>query len=263
MSIKKLLLIFTFVLSIISSTSWAMEDDVSGTEEKQICKTKKKSTEKCEDNCESETSNGTTVMRGDGQDERAKNRIWYDGGCCKGGCTTQPNTYATGQREDDTDIEIEIDRYQLFTSSFLSGAAYSLVPEIVRDGLESRGYPRASNIVATIILGGMIVYNSPSYIAPVTGMVVRISCDQLGFSPKTSAIAGSTAAIAASLSQKLIYSHETVLDSVVDVAIGVAGSYTGSALALKAKTWVYSLWGSNNPIMVCEKDCQPYSGKTT
>lgn len=260
MSIKKILLIFTFMLSIISSTVWAMEDDLSGIEERQICNTKKKSSEKCLDNCESETDNGTAAMRMDSQDKRIKNRIWYDGGCCKGGCTTQPNTYATGQREDDT--EIEIDRYQLFTSSFLSGAAYSLVPEIIRDALESRGYPRTSNIVATIILGGMIVYNSSSYIAPVTGMVVRIGCDQLGFSPQNSAIAGSTAAIAASLSQKLIYSHETVLDSVVDVAIGVAGSYAGSTLALKAKTWVYSLWGSNNPIMVCDKACQPHSGKT-
>jgi hypothetical protein len=237
-----------------------MEEDVSGIEERQTCKTKKKSTEKCEDNCESETSNGTVTVRGDSQDERAKNRIWYDGGCCKGGCTTPANTYATGQRESDT--ETEIDRYTLFRSSFLSGAAYSLVPEIVRDSLESRGYLRASNIVATLIQGGMIVYYSSSYVAPVTGMVVRIGCGQLGFSPQTSTIAGSTAAIAASLSQKMIFSHETVLDSMVDVAIGVAGSYAGSTLALKAKAWVYGLWGNNNPVMVCEKACQPHSGKT-
>lgn len=246
------------MLSIFLSTASAMEDDVSGIEERQISKTKKKSREeKRLDNCKSGTNNSVTTMRSDGQDERTKNRIWYDGGCCKGGCTTPANTYATDQRE--ANVETGIDRYKLFRSSFLSGAVYSLVPEIVRDSLESRGYAGASNIVATIIQGGMIVYNSSSYVAPVTGIVIRISFSQLGFSSQTSSIAGSTAAIAASLSQKLIFSHETVLDSVIDVAIGVAGSYTGSTLALKAKTWVYELWTSNNPMLVCEKSCQPHN----
>ncbi|MBP6951032.1 MAG: hypothetical protein KBD36_00030 [Alphaproteobacteria bacterium] len=104
----------------------------------------------------------------------------------------------------------------------------------------------------------MIVYNTSSYAPTITGMVVRVGFSQLGFSHQTSATAGNTAAIVASFSQKLILSQETVLDCMVDVAIGAAGSN----LALKANSWIYELWGCNNSIMVCEKAHRPHSGKT-
>lgn len=211
-------------------------------------KDKNKSSGTCSDSCEPEKDNSRKNV----QEEQAKNTMWYAGGC--GPCVTPVSTYATGQ-EDVT--ETEIDRYTLFSTSFLSGAAYSLVPEIVRDLLVSRGYHGVSNAVATIVQGGMIVYYSPSYIAPITGMVVRIGCSQLGFSPQASATAGSTVAVVLSLSEKLVFSQETILDSVVDIAIGVAGSYAGSTLAFKAKSWVYGLWTRNNPMPMCEKSCQP------
>jgi hypothetical protein len=104
-----------------------------------------------------------------------------------------------------------------------------------------------------IIQGGMIVYITSSYTPVVTGIAVRTGFNQLGFSNQSSAIAGSTASIAASLIQRLIVSHETVLDCVVDVAIGVAGSYSGSILALKAKSLIYDLWGRYKPGMVYKK----------
>lgn len=217
----------------------------------ELGQTKNESCGTCSDRCESEKDNDKKNVQG----EQAKSTMWYAGGC--GPCATPANAYATGQSEDG--VEIEVDSYTLFKTSFLSGAAYSLVPEIVRDALVSRGYSRVSNVVATIVQGGIIVYHSPSYIAPLSGMVVRIGCDQLGFSPKVSAIASSTVAVVISLSEKLIYSQETVLDSVIDVAIGFAGSYAGSTLALKAKSWVYGLLARNKPITVCEKSCQPHA----
>lgn len=214
---------------------------------------KNKSSAKCLDSCESEKDNYRKSIQG----EQAKHKMSYVGGC--GPCAPITNTYATGQRGDNA--ETEIDRYTLFSSSFLSGAVYSLVPEIVRDALESRGCPLASAI-AIIVQGGMIVYNSPSYFAPIAGMAVRIGFSQFGFSPQASSTAGITVVIVGSLVQTLIFSQETVLDSVVDVAIGVAGSYAGSILALKAKSWVYEqLWGRNYPMIMCEKTCQPHSGK--
>jgi hypothetical protein len=214
---------------------------------------KNNSSAKCLDSCESEKDNYRKSVQG----EQAKHKMSYVGGC--GPCAPLTNTYATGQRGDNA--ETEIDRYTLFSSSFLSGAVYSLVPEIVRDALESRGCPRASAI-AILVQGGMIVYNSPSYFAPLAGMTVRIGCSQLGFSPQASSTAGITVVIVGSLVQTLVFSQETVLDSVVDVAIGVAGSYAGSTLALKAKSWVYEqLWGRNYPMIVCEKTCQTHSEK--
>ena len=252
MFIGKILLIFTFMLSIFSSTTWAMEDDLSSIEERQICKTKKKSSAKCQDSCESEKDNGRESVQG----EQAKHNMSYVVGC--GPCVTPANTYAIGQIEGDA--KTEIDRYTLLSSSFLNGAAYSLFPEIVRDALESRGYPRAS-VIATIIQGGMIVYNSPSYVAPITGMAVRIGCSQLGFSPQASSTVGIMVSIVVSLSQELIFSQETVFDSVVDVAIGVAGSYAGSTLAFRAKSWVYDLWKRNYPMIIGEQTCQSHCGK--
>lgn len=248
MYIKKLLLIFAFILSIFSSTAWAMMDNLSDVEEKQICKVKpkKKTNKKCLNNCENKTD-GDTVAKEDSQVKNARNRLWYDGGCCTGGCATQVNTYPTGQGEYDE----EISRYKIFSSSFINGAAYTFLPELIRDVLEFRGYSRASNIVPTIVQSGMILYNTSSYAPVVTGMLVRTGFRQVGFSQQGSNTAGITAAIVISLSQKLIFSEETALDSIVDVAMGVGGSYMGSTLALKAKSWIYNLCGVNNSTM-CE-----------
>ncbi|MBP6951540.1 MAG: hypothetical protein KBD36_05620 [Alphaproteobacteria bacterium] len=145
----------------------------------------------------------------------------------------------------------EPEKYELFFSSFLRGGAYTLLPELFRDVLEFRGYSRASNVVATIIQGGIIAYNTSSYAPAAAGILVKTGLNKLGFSERSSTIAGSTAAVIASLSQKLIFSSESVLDCVVDVTIGVAGSYAGSILALKAKSWVYNFCGFND-YTLCE-----------
>jgi hypothetical protein len=240
MSIRKLLLIFAFISSIFSSTAFSMMDDFSDTDKRQTCKNKKK----CPSDCEDKVDNKSLIKR-EGKDKNASNRLWYDGGCCTGGCSTQVNTYPTSQGEYDE----EIGRYNIFYSSFLNGAAYTLLPELIRDTLEFRGYSRVSNVVATIVQGGMIVYNTSSYAPVVVGTLVRTSFNQLGFSQQDSIAAGITASIVTSFSQKLIFSQETVLNCLVDVGIGVAGSYTGSALALKAKSWAYELFGYNKPMV--------------
>lgn len=252
MSIRKLLLIFAFVSLIFSSTAFAMTDDFADTDKRQTCKNKKK----CPSDCEDKIDKKSIVKDEVKKDKNASNRLWYDGGCCTGGCSTQVNTYPTSQGEYDE----EIGRYKIFYSSFLNGAAYTLLPELIRDTLEFRGYSRVSNAVATIAQGGMIVYNTSSYAPVVVGTLVRTSFSQLGFSQQDSITAGITASIVTSFSQKLIFSQETMLDCLVDVGIGVAGSYAGSALALKAKSWAYELFGYNKPI-VCENVHQPHSDK--
>ena len=229
---RLILKIFTVLIMAIfsfqSPSLCMMDDDFSSTKERkgQLCK--KKNSENCTDSCERKGSN-----------------IWYAGGCCQGACT-QVNSLSANQGKFDE----EISGLELFSSSFFRGAAYSLIPEVFRDALDSRGYYRASNIVATIIQGGMIYYNS-SYVPAITGMVVRTSFSKLGFSDQVSTNVGVTVAIAASLSQKLIFSQETVLDSMIDVVIGVSGSFAGSSLALKAKSWVYKLFGYKKPV-ICE-----------
>ncbi|OJW51140.1 MAG: hypothetical protein BGO67_12500 [Alphaproteobacteria bacterium 41-28] len=228
--IMKIAVVLIIALFSFQSPSLCMtDDDFSGIEERkgQLCK--KKNSENCTDSCERKGSN-----------------IWYAGGCCQGACT-QVNSLSANQGKFDE----EISGFELFSSSFFRGAAYSLIPEVFRDALDSRGYYRASNVVATIIQGGMIYYNS-SYVPAITGMVVRTGFSKLGFSDQVSTNVGVTVAIAASLSQKLIFSQEAVLDSMIDVAIGVSGSFSGSYLALKAKSWVYNLCGYNNST-VCEK----------
>jgi hypothetical protein len=240
MSIKKLLLVFAFISSIFSSTAFAMTDDFSDTEKRQTCKNKKK----CPSDCEDKIDN-RSIIKGEIKDKNASNRFWYDGGCCTGGCSTQVNTYPISQGEYDEGIG----RYKIFHLSFLNGAAYTLLPELIRDTLEFRGYSRISNVVATIVQGGMIVYNTSSYAPVVVGTLVRTSFSQLGFSQQDSITAGITASIVTSFSQKLIFSQEMVLDCLVDVGIGVVGSYAGSTLALKAKSWAYELFGYNKPVM--------------
>ncbi|MBP9691726.1 MAG: hypothetical protein KBD90_00135 [Alphaproteobacteria bacterium] len=234
--LKNFLLIFTFILSVFPSTTWAMIDDLSEKEGRKIGK----NNIKCSNSCESEKNNCTLVKKENAQDERKKNNIWYAGGCCQGSCT-QVNSLSANQGKFDE----EISGVELFSSSFFRGAAYSLIPEVFRDTLESRGYYQASNVVTTIIQGGMIYYNS-SYVPAITGIVVRTGFNKLGFSDQVSTNVGVTLAIAASLSQKLIFSQETVLDSIIDVAIGVSGSFSGSYLAVKAKSWVYKLWVSKD-----------------
>lgn len=225
----KIAVVLLMAIFSFQSPSLCMRDDgFSGSEEKKGQVYKKKKSENCTDSCERKGSN-----------------IWYAGGCCQGACT-QVNSLSANQGKFDE----EISGFELFSSSFFRGAAYSLIPEVFRDTLDSRGYYRASNIVATIIQGGMIYYNS-SYVPAITGMVVRIGFSKLGFSDQVSTNVGVTVAIAASLSQKLIFSEETVLDSMIDVAIGVSGSFAGSSLALKTKSWVYQLFGYKKPVM-CE-----------
>lgn len=61
MSIKKLLLIFAFICSIFSSTTWAI-DDLSDIEERQIYKIKTKSSGNCLSSSGSETGIDTACM---------------------------------------------------------------------------------------------------------------------------------------------------------------------------------------------------------
>lgn len=241
MYFKKSLLMLTLVLSVFSSTVWAMTDDTLDIGEKSP-KTRKRS-EDCLNSRGSEIKNNISSS---GRDVRDEHKVLYVGGCI---CAPPINT-STGQGE----IDEEISRGHLFSSSFLSGAAYTVLPEISRDILEPRGYSRASNIVAMMIQGGVILYSTSSYVPVVTGIAVRYAFSELGFSPQTSAIAGSTTAVAASLIQQLILSHETILDTAVDCTIGVIGSYAGSSLALKAKSKIYELFGYNNP-RTCHQDC--------
>ncbi|MBY0273677.1 MAG: hypothetical protein K2X02_09800 [Alphaproteobacteria bacterium] len=242
--LKNSFLLFAVILSIFSSTVWAMTDDLSDIEKRQTAKNK--NGKKCLDNC-GDKSDGNIIAKKDSQDKNASNRLWYDGRCCSGGCSTQVNTHPTSQGEHDE----EISRYKIFSSSFINGAAYTLVPELIRDALEFKGYSRASNIVSTIVQSGMIIYNTSSYAPVVTGTIVRIGFRQLGFSQQDSNTAGITVAIVTTLTQKLIFSEETALDCIVDVALGVGGSYMGSTLALKAKSWVYQLFGYKKPV-ICE-----------
>jgi hypothetical protein len=111
----------------------------------ELGKTKDKSTETCSDNCESEKGNYKKNI----QEEQTKYKMLYVGGC--GPCITPVNTYGTGQREGN--LEAESSKFALFRTSFLDGAAYSLVPEFIRDAMASRGYLRASTIVSTIVQG--------------------------------------------------------------------------------------------------------------
>lgn len=210
-------------------------------------KTENKSSKAYSDSYEFERDNYRKSIQG----EQEKNTIWYDGGC--GPCATPTNTYSIGL---EGVKEEEIDKYELFNTSVLRGAAYTLVPEIMRDTLVSKGYPQMSNVAATMIQGGMIVYHSSSYIPLMTGMIIKTGCSQLGFSPQVSSTAGSIATILLSLSEKLIFSQETIVESMVDIAIGVAGNYAGSTLALKAKSCIYGLWTSKNSKPVCEQFCQ-------
>jgi len=143
---------------------------------------------------------------------------------------------------------------ELFGSSFVSGAAYSLIPEVIRDGIEFSGYPRYANIAATVIQGGMIVCNTVSYAPIITGVAVRTGANWLGCPPQVSTILGSTAAVVASVCQ----SQEAALDCMTNYAIAFAGSCAGSALALQTKSWVYGLWNnsgniSKEELIVCKQ----------
>ena len=104
MSIKKLLLIFAFISLTFSLAAFAMTDDFSDTEKRQTCKNKKK----CLSNCEDKIDN-KSLVKGEAKNKNARNRLWYDGGCCTGGCSTQVNTYPTSQGEHDE----EIGRYKI------------------------------------------------------------------------------------------------------------------------------------------------------
>lgn len=152
-----------------------------------------------------------------------------------------------GQQRDSclSDLDI-LSRYQLFSSSFLSGVAYSVLPEIVRDALDSRGYSVTSNIGATLVQGGLIAYNTASYVPTITGFAVKIGFKNLGFSEQTSTTLASTAAVLASVVPALIFSPETATDCVVNCSVAIAGSYAGSTIALRAKSWIYDKWESYN-----------------
>lgn len=245
MYFKKTLSILILVLSVFSSAVFAMTDDTSDIGEKST-KTRNKYGEDCLNSCKSEIKSNISPTRKDALDERTKHKVLY-----VGGCICAPINTPTGQGE----IDGEISRWHLFSSSFLSGAAYTIFPEISRDILESRGYSsRASNIVAMMIQGGVILYSTSSYAPVVTGIAVRYVFSELGFSPQASAIAGSTTAIAASFIHQLIFSHETILDTAVDCTIAVIGSYAGSSLALKAKSKIYEIFGYGNP-RACLQGC--------
>jgi hypothetical protein len=141
----------------------------------------------------------------------------------------------------------ELGNSQLFSSSFLSGAVYSLIPEMIRDGIEYTGYPELSNIAETVVQGGIILYNTEYYVPVIAGVAVRtIAAKCLGCSPQTSTTLGSTAAVLFSVVPALIFSQETALDCIVNCSLAVGGSYAGSTVALKAKSWIYDKWNYYN-----------------
>jgi hypothetical protein len=138
------------------------------------------------------------------------------------------------------------EQVNLFRSSFVSGAAYSLIPEIIKDGIEFSGYPKkAANVAAIVAQGAMVAYNTvnplnpSSYASTITGMAARYGSDYLGYSKDTSIVVGSTVAIVTTV---LFSPEETTLDCITGCAIALAGSYAGSTLALKAKSWIYDFW---------------------
>jgi len=138
------------------------------------------------------------------------------------------------------------EQVNLFRSSFVSGAAYSLIPEVIKDGIEFSGYPKkAANVAAMVAQGAMVAYNTvdplnpPSYASTITGMAARYGSDYLGYSNDTSIIVGSTVAVVTTV---LFSPEETTLDCITGCAIALAGSYAGSTLALKAKSWIYDFW---------------------
>jgi len=138
------------------------------------------------------------------------------------------------------------EQVNLFRSSFVSGAAYSLIPEVIKDGIEFSGYPKkAADVAAMVAQGAMVAYNTvdplnpSSYASTITGMAAKYGSGYLGYSNDTSIIVGSTVAIVTTV---LSSPEETTLDCITGCAIALAGSYAGSTLALKAKSWIYEFW---------------------
>jgi len=131
---------------------------------------------------------------------------------------------------------LQSEMLQLVTSSFLKGAAYSILPEIVRNVLESRRYYGLSKIAPTLIEAGLIVYNTESYIPIFTCFAVRRGFRSLGFSEETSTTAASTAAVLANVVPSLIFSQETSINYMLNCSLAILASYAGSTLALTAKS---------------------------
>ena len=133
-----------------------------------------------------------------------------------------------------------INGYNLMASSAIQGAAISVIPELISDVLESRGYSHwTSNFASTIAQAGVMAYTAASIVPTITGTAVRKSCDWLGAPSRVSIIAGTTAAVVASIAvSDMSFSEDRMTNS----AIGLAGSYIGGMFALQAKSWIYSVW---------------------
>jgi hypothetical protein len=138
------------------------------------------------------------------------------------------------------------EQVNIFRSSFVSGATYSLIPEVIKDAIEFSGYSKkAANVAAMVAQGAMVSYNTidpltpSSYASTITGIAARYGFSYLGFSNDASAIAGSTAAVVTTL---LLNPEEASVDYLTRCSIALAGSYAGSTLLLKAKSWIYEFW---------------------
>ncbi len=139
-------------------------------------------------------------------------------------------------------VELNIDlakHYELFGNSFLSGAAYSLIPEIIREALVSRGHQNASNITAMIIQGGMLFLYNTTPESIIIGIGTRNIFEQLGFSHQISAAAGSIASVVTVAYKNLISSEAIIFDYMIHCAIAFTGSCAGSLFALQAKSWFW------------------------
>lgn len=135
--------------------------------------------------------------------------------------------------------DLTIDR--LFLTSAASAAVYSLVTEFVADSIRNIGYsPRTANYAATLVQAGIIAYTAHDYVPTLIGTIVRIGCDCLDVSQRSSAIASSTATVVTSVVRTDMTFEETISGCVITLV----GSFVGSTWALHAKDWVCSFWPS-------------------
>ncbi|MBY0462879.1 MAG: hypothetical protein K2Q34_06840, partial [Alphaproteobacteria bacterium] len=153
--------------------------------------------------------------------------------------STQNNVKNNYQSELNKNIAT-IAKHDLFLTSAVSGAVYSLVPEIVNDGIEYLGYSRRASKYATTFAQAVLIMSTTSdYVPTLTGTAVKMGFDWLGASSRVSAIAGSTTALVTSVVRAdMAFNQEALLDC----TIALAGGFVGSTWALQTKDWVYSFW---------------------
>lgn len=142
--------------------------------------------------------------------------------------------YSTKNWAMTNDTISDISRYELFGPSLFSGAAYTLLPEVVRDVLHSAGYSRTSHI-PTLLQGVIVAYNPASCVPFIAGVSMRTGLMCLGFSEQTASVAGSVTFGVTSVAQGMVFAPETVTDYMVNCAAALVGS----CVVIKAKSWIY------------------------